>query len=177
VPTRADGGDLSVERRRAAPPARDAVDADAPCPVTSPLVRLVRGLFVFLGALPWWIPVARSRLPLGELGTALDRFFLPMCHRLPERSLVLEGVPMPLCSRCAGIFAGMALGALIARPGLSMAVWRPALIAVSALMMFDVATQDLGLHPLWHASLLATGFALGYAMLASFVTHLARRPG
>lgn len=147
-------------------------DADAPGAVSSPLVRGVRGVFIFLGVLPWWLPVVRSRLPFGELGAALDRVFVPMCHRLPDRSLAFDGVQMPLCSRCAGIFAGMALGALIARPRLSMTVWRPALVAIGVLMVVDVLTQDLGLHPIWHPTRLATGAALGYAMVASFVTHL-----
>ncbi len=31
-------------------------------------------------------------------------------------------------------------------------------------MVLDVATQDLGLHPVWHAARLATGFAFGYAV-------------
>jgi uncharacterized membrane protein len=133
---------------------------------------LLRALFVFAGALPWWIPIARGHLDLGVLGTALDRVFVPMCHRLAERSLVLAGVQMPVCSRCAGIFAGFAVGAVIARPRLSMKVWRPVLIALGVIMTADVVTQDLGLHPVWHPVRLATGFALGFAMVVSFVTHV-----
>ncbi|WP_434043490.1 MULTISPECIES: DUF2085 domain-containing protein [Sorangium] len=141
------------------------------------LLRAARCALVLLGALPWCIPLARSRLPLGELGAALDRFFVPMCHRMPERSLAIEGVLMPLCSRCAGIFAGVAAGAAIARPRLAMTAWRPILIALSAMMVADVATQDLGLRPVWHATRLATGLAFGYAVAAAFLTRLARRPG
>ncbi|WP_437688056.1 DUF2085 domain-containing protein [Sorangium sp. So ce176] len=141
------------------------------------LLRAARCALVLLGALPWCVPLARSRLPLGELGAALDRFFVPMCHRMPERSLAIEGVLMPLCSRCAGIFAGVAAGAAIARPRLAMTAWRPILIALSAMMVADVATQDLGLRPVWHATRLATGLAFGYALAAAFLTRLTRRPG
>ncbi|MGK3984985.1 DUF2085 domain-containing protein [Sorangium sp. So ce136] len=156
--------------------ARGPSKAPEPAGPPAPL-RAVRYALVLLGALPWCIPLARSRLPLGELGAALDRFFVPMCHRLPERSLALEGVMMPICSRCAGIFAGVAAGAVIARPRLKMTAWRPILIAISALMVVDVATQDLGLRPVWHATRLATGLAFGYAVAAAFVAQLARRPG
>ncbi|AUX47455.1 uncharacterized protein SOCE26_089760 [Sorangium cellulosum] len=136
-----------------------------------------RGALALLGALPWCIPLARSRLPLGELGAALDLVFAPMCHRMPGRSIALEGVMMPLCSRCAGIFAGVAVGAAIARPRLPMAAWRPILVAAGALMAVDAATQDLGLHPVWHPTRLATGVAFGYAVAAAFLAQLARRPG
>jgi uncharacterized membrane protein len=140
------------------------------------LLSIVRCALVLLGALPWSLPLARSRVPLGELGAALDRVFAPMCHRMPERSLALDGVVMPLCSRCAGIFAGIAAGAAIARPRLAMTAWRPILITLAALMAVDVATQDLGLRPVWHASRLATGVAFGYAVAAAFLTQIARRP-
>ncbi|WP_437526860.1 DUF2085 domain-containing protein [Sorangium sp. So ce726] len=150
---------------------------DESSPAEQPSLRsIVRCALVLLGALPWCLPLARSRAPLGELGAALDRVFAPMCHRMPERSLALDGVVMPLCSRCAGIFAGFAAGAAIARPRLAMTAWRPILIALAALMTVDVATQDLGLRPVWHASRLATGVAFGYAAAAAFLAQLARRP-
>jgi uncharacterized membrane protein len=136
------------------------------------LPRLARVALVVIGALPWWIPVARAELPLGGIGRALDALFVPMCHRLPDRSLALFGVLMPVCSRCAGVFAGLAAGAAVARPRLPVRVWRPILIVTAALAAADVAAQDLGLHPVWHPVRLATGFLLGYAMAASFVTAL-----
>jgi uncharacterized membrane protein len=140
-------------------------------------VRVARGFFLLLGALPWALPVARSRMSLGEIGAAIDRVFVPMCHRFPARTLMLDGVQMPLCSRCAGLFAGFALAALLARPRWSMTVWRPVLIALGVAMGIEVLTQDLGLHPVWHPSRLATGFSLGYAMVTAFVTHLGQGAG
>ena len=137
----------------------------------------VRALFLFIGALPWWIPLARSRFELGVVGDALDLAFAPMCHRLPERSLLLGGALMPVCSRCAGVFAGLAVGAVIARPRLPMPAWRALLMAAVALMVADVITQDLGLRPLWHPARIATGFLLGYGMVVAFVTQLAPTKG
>lgn len=149
-----------------------AAPAPARVPSYKAIPRLVRAVFLFIGALPWWIPVARARLDLGVLGDALDGVFVSMCHRLPERSLVVGGALMPVCSRCAGIFAGLAAGALIARPRLAMPVWRVILGIAAALMAADVITQDLGLHPVWHPARLATGFLLGYGMVVAFVTQL-----
>lgn len=144
-----------------------------PAPAYPSLVRAVRWALVALGALPWCLPLARSRLPLGAIGAALDHLFVPLCHRMPERSLALDGVMMPLCSRCAGIFAGVAAGAAILRPRLPMRVWRPLLLALGTLMVVDVAAQDLGLHPASHPIRLATGLAFGYGLTAAFLTQLA----
>ncbi|WP_437673802.1 DUF2085 domain-containing protein [Sorangium sp. So ce131] len=169
-------GSLAEEQAAAAD--RAAAAAPGRARRTGPSrIWAARGALGLLGALPWCIPLARSRLPLGELGAALDLAFAPMCHRMPGRSIALEGVMMPLCSRCAGIFAGVAAGAAIARPRLERAAWRPILIAAGALMAIDAATQDLGLHPVWHPTRLATGVVFGYAAAAAFLAQLARRPG
>ncbi len=37
-----------------------------------------------------------------------------ICHQRPERSFRLWGVQMPVCSRCAGLYFGAAVGALLA---------------------------------------------------------------
>jgi hypothetical protein len=34
-----------------------------------------------------------------------------MCHQQAERSLSMSGVPLPVCARCFGLYAGAALGA------------------------------------------------------------------
>jgi uncharacterized membrane protein len=138
------------------------------------LPRVLRVAFIVVGVLPWAVPLLRAWLPLGGFGGALDAAFVTMCHRLPERTLVLAGVAMPLCSRCAGIFAGVAAGAVTVWPELSARAWRGAIAATSAGMVLDVATQDLGLHPVWHATRLASGFAFGYAISAACLTALRR---
>jgi uncharacterized membrane protein len=33
-----------------------------------------------------------------------------MCHQLPDRSFHLEGIQLPVCARCFGIYGGAALG-------------------------------------------------------------------
>ena len=133
-----------------------------------------RALLFLGGALPWLVPLGRSYLALGAAGVALDLAFLPMCHRLPERTLSLAGVPMPLCSRCAGIFAGVALGALLARPRLALSPLRWSIAATGALMALDVVTQDVGLHPIWHPTRVASGLLFGYAIALACLAALRR---
>lgn len=131
------------------------------------LPRVARGALVTAGIFPWILPLLRAWLPLGAIGVALDAAFTTMCHRMPSRTLTLAGVAMPLCSRCAGVFAGLAVGALAAWPRLSAAAWRAVITAAAGGMALDVVTQDLGLHPVWHAARLASGLAFGYALAAA----------
>jgi uncharacterized membrane protein len=128
------------------------------------LLPVTRASFIVGGALPWVLAPARAALPLGPIGTLLDGAFFLMCHRRPERTLVLSGLPMPLCSRCAGIALGLALGAIVAWPSPSARASRIAVVIAILLMAIDIVTQDLGIHPVWHATRLATGGLLGYLL-------------
>jgi uncharacterized membrane protein len=139
---------------------------------------VARASFVLVGALPFLLTWARAHLPLGWVGAFVDAPFALVCHRMPERTLALWGLAMPVCSRCAGIFAGLALGAAVAWPRWSMARARLPLAGAAALMVADVVTQDAGLHPVWHATRLATGFLFGYLAAATIATAIesSRRP-
>lgn len=138
------------------------------------VIAWFRGVLVFVGLLPWALPIARARLPLGDLGNALDLVFFTMCHRRPARTLVLDGVVMPLCSRCSGIFLGIAIAAVIGRPLISLRAWRWVFAIACALMVTDVVTQDLGLHPVWHPTRILTGVLVGYLMVVGCLSGLAR---
>ena len=131
-----------------------------------------RAALILGGALPWLGPLWRSSVPRSKVGPALDLVFVPMCHRLPERTLRIAGELMPLCSRCAGVFAGVAIGAIVARPWLPLARWRGMIAATGALMALDVLTQDVGLHPVWHPTRVLTGLLFGYALAVTCVTAL-----
>jgi uncharacterized membrane protein len=138
------------------------------------IVGWLRGTLVFCGLLPWALPFMRARLPMGVVGDALDLVFFGMCHRRAARTLVLDGVAMPLCSRCAGIFLGVAIAAAIGRPILAMRSWRVLFVIACALMLTDVVTQDLGLHPVWHPTRITSGLLVGYLMVVGFLSGLAR---
>ncbi len=40
-------------------------------------------------------------------------FFTPLCHQIPERSFYLFGHPLPVCSRCTGIYMGFFIGSVL----------------------------------------------------------------
>ncbi len=138
--------------------ARDALSA-----------RATRAALLVAGASPWVMPFVGRWLPR-SIASAVDFLFASTCHRIPSRTLELAGAPMPLCSRCAGIFAGLALGAIAARPHLELRRARIWLAGAAALMVADVVAQDTGLHPMWHATRLATGVVLGYVVAVALVS-------
>ena len=67
---------------------------------------------------------------------------------------------MPLCSRCAGIWIGLSLSAALAWPVLPLRALRIVVAAAAALMLIEVVTQDLGLHPVFHPTRLLSGLLL-----------------
>lgn len=138
------------------------------------LLWIARGSFLFVGTLPWWLPAARAHLPLGPVGEFLDLLFLLVCHRLPERSLQFWGVFMPICSRCGGIFLGLALGAALTRPRISIRQARWGLAGAGSLMLADVLLQDFGVHPVWHSTRIATGALLGWVASGALMTAIIR---
>jgi uncharacterized membrane protein len=138
------------------------------------LLTVTRASFVLVASAPWVLPIARRFLPLGVLGWLADLAFVVLCHRLPERTLTLWGEPMPVCSRCAGIFAGLGMGALLARPRLTVRAARVAVAGAGALILVDVLTQDLGVRPFWHPARLVTGALLGYVLSCTLVSAILR---
>ena len=142
-----------------------------------PLVAITRASFALVGVYPWVLPWARAHLPLGPLGWLADAMFMVVCHRRPERTLVFADVAMPVCSRCGGIFAGLALGAIVAWPHLSVRAARVAIALGGLAMLVDVLTQDLGVHPLWHATRIGSGALFGYAFSAALVSLVRREQG
>lgn len=130
------------------------------------------GMFL-TGALPWLAAAARSRPP------PLILLYARLCHQLPERTLVLGDTPMLCCSRCAGIHAGIALGALLPLPGRWLPAMRTVLMLAGLAMLLEVITQDLGWHPVYHPTRLATGLAVGgtlAAWIAGALRAETRRP-
>lgn len=141
------------------------------------LLWMARGSFALVGTLPWWLPVARAHLPMGPVGQFLDLLFIMVCHRQPERTLHFFEVAMPICSRCGGIFLGLAIGAALTYPRISIRQTRWGLVAAGALMLADVLMQDLGVHPLWHSTRVATGALLGWIASSALMTAIIRERG
>ena len=130
--------------------------------------RMARASMFIVGALPWLVALLAVVLP-APATELLGSPFALVCHRRPERSLELLGHLMPVCSRCAGLFGGGALGATLAWPRLELRPARRALALAALLLILDVVTQDIGLHPVWHASRIATGGLFGYLAASTLV--------
>lgn len=72
------------------------------------VLTFVAGLFcaVLVG-----IPVAEHR---GLIAASWVRFGLsPACHQITDRCLDLGAGPLPVCARCAGLYAGGLVGLLV----------------------------------------------------------------
>src|SRR5271155_2334385 len=122
---------------------------------------MARAVVAFVGLLPWVEGLARPELH-DSVRRAIDIAFLALCHHAPGRTLVLRGAAMCVCSRCAGLYAGVFVAGLWPS-AIAPARLRLALPAGAALMIADILFQELGLHPPWHAARLATGALVGWA--------------
>jgi len=133
---------------------------------------LVRALLGTVGALPWLVAVFRFDSP------SVHSIFKGLCHQEPERSLFLFGSQMAVCSRCAGIYAGLLIGALTPPLGFMAKHGRKAVWAAFFAVAFDVAATHFSLYPLCHPIRLATGFLAGWAVCAFLLSCLkAERAG
>jgi uncharacterized membrane protein len=128
--------------------------------VTRARAAALRLLFVVVGLLPW--ALASSHRAAAFFHVTFHR----ICHQRPERTLALLGAPMVVCSRCAGVFAGVAIGALIPLPPRLVPHGRALVLAALALCVIDVITQDLGIHSPSHPVRLVTGLLLGWTAAA-----------
>jgi uncharacterized membrane protein len=117
----------------------------------------LQALLLIAGLLPWILALARVR------AQPIALVFQALCHQRPERTLELLGEPMLVCSRCAGLYAGVALGALLPLPRRWLPRGRALVLGALAVTVVDVVTQDLGLHPPLHLVRLATGLLLGWS--------------
>jgi uncharacterized membrane protein len=118
---------------------------------------LTRALLATVGALPWLIAAFGLNSP------AVHGIFHGLCHQRPERSLFIFGSQMAVCSRCAGIYAGLLVGALTPPIGFMARHGRIVVWTAFSVAAFDVAATYFSLYPLNHAVRLATGFFAGWA--------------
>jgi uncharacterized membrane protein len=94
--------------------------------------------------------------------------FAPLCHQKPDRSFHLAGAALPVCQRCAGIYAGLLIGGLAPASLLAAAGVRRRAVALAAAAPILI-DAGLGLAGLWSgtpASRAATGLLFGTAAAA-----------
>lgn len=91
--------------------------------------------------------------------------FRIFCHGIPERCLYLWGVPMPICARCAAIYAGLILSfaAFLILPRMRESMARMILYAALTPMAVDGLTQLAGLRLSTNSLRLETGLLAGVA--------------
>jgi uncharacterized membrane protein len=78
-------------------------------------------------------PTVAFGVPASGLTYALGSL---VCHQRPERSFHVSAAQVPVCARCAGLYAGAAIGSVLAilagwRPSPSMSRWRAVLLAAA----------------------------------------------
>jgi uncharacterized membrane protein len=122
------------------------------------LGTVVRALLVFGGVAPF-LPALTEGVPgLQALGRALDAWFVFHCHREEARSLVSSAV----CTRCLGIYVGLAFGALVARPRLPPRKHLFWIGIAAAALSADVLTEAVGWRPPSATLRFVTGALLAY---------------
>jgi uncharacterized membrane protein len=127
-------------------------------------------LLISAGLLPWLLALRPG------WSRALFHVFRTMCHQQPERTLTILGAPMVVCSRCAGLYLGLAIGVVLPLPRRLLPHGRALVGAAIAMATIDVITQDLGLHAPFHPVRLATGVLLGWSGCAFMMGTLRRSP-
>jgi uncharacterized membrane protein len=117
-------------------------------------------------ALPWLRALHATPVWLAAL---VDVGFFPLCHHWAGRVIVLQGQAMCVCSRCAGLYAGLAGGFLLGAPKLGDHMYARLLGLALFLTALDVVTQDAGLHAPFHPVRLLTGGCVGWIVGAWMV--------
>lgn len=99
--------------------------------------RAVRILLISLGLSPLVVAFLPPTMAAPFLG-----FFRLQCHGLVDRVLTVFGHQLPVCSRCTGIYLGLALAAALPRPRFAPSVLRVWLFAAAALMALDALVLE-----------------------------------
>jgi uncharacterized membrane protein len=128
-------------------------------------LRLALGLAVLAWPLA---PPLLHAIGMHAVARALEWPWAQTCHRLPDRTMHVFGWAMPMCSRCAGLDVGFGLGLAIARPYRGPKLMWAWVAVAAALLAVEIATQEAGIHPIWHVTRFATGALLAYPIGVAF---------
>ena len=133
-------------------------------------------LAVFLGAVASVIiatgPGLSGATDMMDWFTSWQRFlFNGTCHQLPDRSYLVSGIPMAVCSRCYGFYWGLLSGLpLILLIPSRFHLKKPALLFLAAVVMFITADFAITMAGLWQNTLTSrfiTGMLLGSSLYAA----------
>lgn len=134
------------------------------------VVAAIPALILGVAALASWA-IAHGASPKWRL------LFRVMCHGLERRCLELFDVPMPICARCTGIYAGLLLGlaAFWLIPLLREKVMRAVAVIAVAPLALDGLTQLTGLRESTNELRIATGVVAGLAFGLWVLSAVERR--
>ena len=93
-----------------------------------------------------------------------------VCHQRPDRSFRLGGVQMSVCARCAGLYLGAVVGAVLAGVGVGSSNRRGSVRATGALLRVMVLAAALPTGATW------LGEAVGWLPFAGEVRAAAAVP-
>jgi len=124
---------------------------------------LIRGALVLAGALPY------LAFALGGGPTWLARWFRFQCHGRIDRTLALGGQYFPVCSRCLGIYTGLALASILVIPKVSAPARRMWIVGAALAMVLEVYVQDASGHAPIHVLRLVTGLLLAWPVALTLV--------
>jgi uncharacterized membrane protein len=131
-------------------------------------------------AVAWLLLIVAAPSLSPPVGAMLYAVGALICHQLPDRSFHVDGVQLPVCARCFGLYAGGALGAVIVatmrRRGPSLQPRSRIRIATIAAAIPTIVTvvAEWGLH--WPVSNMARAVAalpLGFAVALVVVSAVA----
>lgn len=101
------------------------------------------------------------------------KFGLCFCHRLPDRSLTINGYTLPICARCTGIVMGSILSIIMIYFNITFSIMTCLILLIP--LIVDGGTQYLNYRLSNNSLRLATGilFGIGYIpLLNSFIQVL-----
>jgi Predicted membrane protein len=147
-------------------------------PVRRSQVLMWSGAVLF--ALVWMSLIVGAPFALAhgysELAQVIYKAFSPLCHQIADRSFHLEGHAFAVCSRCTGIYAGVAAGVMLyplmrslKRTDTPARMW---LLLSAVPILID---WSLGFFGLWannHLSRFLTGGLLGFVAALYIVPGL-----
>lgn len=135
----------------------------------SPGWKIGAALFAGVAVLLLGMSVLVTEAVSAGASPKLRALFRPFCHGMPERCFTLDGVPMPICARCTGIYAGFLLGVFLMFAVRKLQRMRlPAWLALAlvAPLFIDGVTQGIGLRESTNELRVMTGLLAGITLVA-----------
>lgn len=104
------------------------------------------------------------------VGGVIYFFMDPVCHQLPERSLFIANLPMPVCARCFSIYLAAFFTVAVPLLGRRLRHWPGLVYAGMALLVgLEIGAEKLDLIHNWFELRLFSGFILGILLARLFI--------